>query len=543
MLLEQQTLTTICTLDLAASLAIIFAHITGHHDICNRIHRRLVRLARALVKICRMIGRACILMLQELPKDLEDQSDSPQESLIDMTDDISHWSIHPPLMPGKTISNSATGTLQTQEGSDLEGLSSPFGPGIEERFPLLRRFSSPYKSIHQELGSLNARFRWSSVRYRFGFTKHPFQNMLLLVASQVRSDHHEVELGHTNVSSPLLQLAPAVTQGTRSRSQSISEVVLDIVHRQQTDALGIKHVQRFDTKPQLHKSPSHWHDPPLAPIYQLPGTIRNVCVKALPDTGSSQNIIDMSLVQHLRPLVPIQPVDMTTDKPLVAPDGKPIPCVGKVLLPWVFKNEKETYKRWFYVVRNCSHGVIIGNCFLQETETMSKHEKRLIINKPLDPGSGSFVSEAKQDGYTRQIVFGTVEGVETAASLDTGCEANLMSAHCADSLVLEIVPPPMGEQHIKFADGRMGPTLGQVEVSWSFRDTPNVTTKVRCHVLTTCIHPLIFGDRFVFSEKPWAKHPSSLDQMNTITAYTGVVGLEKIHSLWPFRSYKPGTLK
>jgi len=309
------------------------------------------------------------------------------------------------------------------------------------------------------------------------------------------------------------------------------------------NALGIHQLQPFDSNFHLNTSISKAGSSP-DPIFQLPGEIQNICVKALPDTGSSQNVIDKSLVQQLSPPIPIIAVDDLADKPLVAPDGKPIPSAGKVRLPWMFKKEDEVYERWFYVVENCSKGVIIGNAFLRETETMNKHRDRLMITRPSDPNSlpGNLASEAQQQDCLRQLVLGRINDMDTFASIDTGCEANLMSADYADALALEVQPLPSEKKEVEFANGRRSTVLGQVDVNWSFFDTPDEATPVTCYVLRTCIHPVIFGERFVYSEDPWINHETSLSQVPSNREEMGVVGLEKARRFWFFGNYKPGTL-
>lgn len=114
-----------------------------------------------------------------------------------------------------------------------------------------------------------------------------------------------------------------------------------------------------------------------------------------------------------------------------------------------------------------------------------------------------------------------------------------MSAEFAASRGFDITPFPTDDQQVEFADGRKGSTDGLVDVNWSFSDTPEQITRVKCYVLPTCIHPIIFGGRFVFLENPWTGHAASLRLVPSITADTGVVGLEKTHGFWSFLNRKP----
>ena len=87
------------------------------------------------------------------------------------------------------------------------------------------------------------------------------------------------------------------------------------------------------------------------PVFQLPGTIETICVKALPDTGSSQNVIDKNLVQSLFPSIPVLAVDESTVNLLVAPDSQPISCIGKIFLSWMFKDESEEFLAFLLIRR------------------------------------------------------------------------------------------------------------------------------------------------------------------------------------------------
>ena len=538
--LQKQTITVICKLDLASSLAFIIAHVTGHHDICDRIHRRLLRLGRALRITCWSLYLVLYATLQELPRELESQHSLEHVSLIDVENPVDSAFLPAPLIPSPAAMGLTTSEHQNQRGNDICKVDVLDRANERRKFPLMRQLSSdPYTAVHQGFRSIRAQVRWSSLRYRLQFQRQPLPEFLVMIASQIRSNRLEVELRYSNAVPPPVQILPFRSGPFTDHPPLFAALVMNILPQQP----GTRHnEQRWRPLPfggQIPTSSTRRNAALMTPIFQLPGTIQNISVKALPDTGSSQNVIDLSLVDNLFPAVTIQPFD-PTDKPLVAPDGELIPCVGKALLPWMFKLGNKVYKKWFYIVNGCSHGVIIGNGFLDETETMNKHQERLEITEPVEPEPivGKLVSEAQQDDCLRQIVLGTINGEKAAASLDTGCQANLMSASYAQQLNLEIYPPTVGCQLVEFANGRKGPTLGQVEFSWTFADKPDEEIFVKCHVLSKCIHSVIFGDRFIHSEKPWERHEKSLSQIRTNTADLLAVGLHR--SFWPFKKAKPG---
>ena len=96
-LLRKQAITTIGKLDLAACLAILASHITGHHDICNRIHRRVLWLCWSLHKTAWGVCGICYEMLQEPFRDPEAQPNMAAVSLIDLSDPADSTALPAPL--------------------------------------------------------------------------------------------------------------------------------------------------------------------------------------------------------------------------------------------------------------------------------------------------------------------------------------------------------------------------------------------------------------------------------------------------------------
>ena len=513
-------------LELIASLAVVLAHATGHHDFCIRIKWRIIWLGRGLRSIICWIGNTFHCMLQEVQPDLERQSRINQVGMIwPTTKDNTALSIQEKTSKGVEPSE----THGDNPDNEIEEVNRKLQQDVGQLRPF-RRAPSTYDMIHQELRSIGARVRWSAVRYVLfpKLQKTPFQDLSLLVA--VQPQYSPVDgSGHLHQSHPLYQFSGRPRINTsHSSAQSMTSVVTNIID--QNNTLGISQLQPLEFGEQLRPSIPRRRSKGSRPYIQLPGVICNVQVEALPDTGSSQNVIDASFVEHLHPAVTVHPLSNLSDKPLRAPDEELIPSEGKVYLPWAFENESETYDQWFYIVRDCSHDVIIGNGFLRHTETMDKHPERLRITEPSDPDSlpGNLVSEAQELDRLRQVVVGKVNGEDMTASLDTGCEANLMSEDCARALDLKPTLLPTEKQMVTFANGRTGSTLGLVEVQWSFADTLDIQTKVKCYVLPKCIHSIIFGARFAVLEKPWEMHSQAL-KMETLNdaGDAGVVDLKK----------------
>ena len=532
-LLREQAITSIWKIDFIACAAIVVSHLTGHHDICDRIHRRVLWFG---IQIQRFSGGLCDVFIQMFQEpDLERQS-------------IVGISGAPPWRIATTPKNDGQGTNKNHGRTVHRLVDGPGALTLQERFRNLRSLSmSPdsYSFLHQEIRSISAQLRWAALRDRYVYHKPPMQDFLSLAASQARVGSTKGSQDDVAPIGPMLQTPPRSRRAsTRAHSPSLSLVVSDVVNLHK--ALDAQDSWPSQPAQQLLAPTASQRNLIPTPVFQLPGTIETICVKALPDTGSSQNVIDKNLVQSLFPCIPVHPVDESTDNLLVAPDRQPIPCIGKIPLSWMFKGESQKHRLKFYVVENCSKGVIIGNGFLRETETMSKHRRRLEVTKPSESFTtpdhlrSEGVNEARQDECLRQLVLGRINDTEAVASLDTGCEANLMSFDYAESLQTTIIPLPSSEQHVKYADGRRDDILGQVEVDWRFSDTPEKAVKVIFYVLRTCIHPVIFGQHFIFSEDPWFNHEFALVDCESEPAVVGVVGLEKVRRLFGLLGgYKP----
>lgn len=528
---QPRTLSTLHKLDVTATLSILVAHLAGHHDVSYRIRRRLIFYGRALHKRLQWLGELFYQMLEEPPSDQEDRS-SQRPELVEEPRKTCNipFSVTQCQKQGVPVSNETV--TQTR---DVEAVNKISDDEAKRGLAPIRRVPSTYAYVQEELRAIGARYRWSSVRYAFGFQQSPLEGISVLVEVQGQPFPPDSGFERFGNSHPVLQLPPRDRMTHRS-STSFTSSVMDMIEH--NNALGIEHVQSDELGGPVLLT-TNLNDAELPPCMQLPGEIQSTSIKALPDTGSSQNIIDAVFVRSLKPQVTVQPLNPTSDHPLVAPDGEKIPCIGKVYLPWAFKDEKRMYELCFYVVENCSHQVIIGNGFLRKTETFEKHQGRLEITKRCDPDCfpGNAVSAQEVVPYRRQIVSGTVDRRSVNASLDTGCEANLMSEDYAHEHKLK--PEPVGNQEVRFANGRKRSTLGQVEVSWSFADSPDLSVKVKCYVLPGCIHSIILGVHFVISESPWQKHKSTLHwEELPYTGDAGVVALKRGWSL--LGKCKPG---
>lgn len=528
-LFQLRTLSTFHILDLAATLSILAVHLAGHHDVIDRIRRRLGWLRRG---VQRYISWLVEIFLNEVldPSDLEDQSDQILQLREVSPKTARPFSLSTTIYPTSDLLDSHNKRVVETTGNRVHDSWDDEPP---QRFRLLRRVSSTV--IREETRSFGAQLRWSVLISALGFRNPLFHDASPFVTVLGQALERKARPDNLGDAQPSFQSPNRGGLASRSLLSLIS-AVMDNLDREKT--LRKAQVPRDGFEGTRGPTVTSYGANHL-PSMQLPGKIQSTSVEALPDTGSSLNVIDSAFVQKLTPKVTVEPISSPPDKPLLAPDGIVIPCTGKVHLSWAFKDEEKVYHLCFYVVENCAHEVIIGNGFLKETETFEEHQNRLVYNiRPdLELHPGNLASEAQDFSCRRLLVSGAINNQSMIASLDTGCEANLISADYAKERGLTPMVLPGGNREIEFANGRKRSTLGQVEVDWRFDDDP-VVVKIRCYVLDGCIHPVIFGVQFAVSEKPWKKHRSTLSWKELPdTGDAGVVGLVE-DSRWSWNHRK-----
>lgn len=98
--------------------------------------------------------------------------------------------------------------------------------------------------------------------------------------------------------------------------------------------------------------------------------------------------------------------------------------------------------------------------------------------------------------YTYEV-SGLLNEQPSSAFPDTGSDQNLLSRDYARRNNIAIVPDGNGTTHIKSADGRLIPTIGTAQVSWSFDDSPHEKHMLVFHVLEQCVHDVLLGHPFL----------------------------------------------
>lgn len=189
---------------------------------------------------------------------------------------------------------------------------------------------------------------------------------------------------------------------------------------------------------------------------------------ACPDSGSDDNIISLETAHQFG--LPVMDIQDPSPPSFVIANGRTVSPVGQVRLKCAFKHgfsPTALLECVFYVFQTLAVPMIMGLEFLQSTETLSKHQYRLI--EEWAPAMRALrvcsISQPK-----RQLVcrVGHYVGCATA---DTGSDMNLVSPDFAASRSFNVEESFV---EVEFADGSTGYTTGVIKTDFSIGSVGDV---------------------------------------------------------------------
>ncbi|KAI8939336.1 hypothetical protein NX059_003127 [Plenodomus lindquistii] len=204
---------------------------------------------------------------------------------------------------------------------------------------------------------------------------------------------------------------------------------------------------------------------------EVPGRLGPLQVTAIPDFGSSFNIISDSTALLLE-----SNIDTHNARQFGLPNGASGSFLGTIEIPWSFSGEEDqAWTRVFHVLKNCVHPVMLGREFLIETETLSKHLHRVtekILESLTIPRRLLFVDTPAERATSRERILGLINGRPIGGLADTCSDFTIIKRSAAKKLGLAILE---GEDHtteVQFVDGSTAFTTGMIpNVRWCFSVT------------------------------------------------------------------------
>ncbi|KAL8652114.1 MAG: hypothetical protein Q9226_004398 [Calogaya cf. arnoldii] len=237
----------------------------------------------------------------------------------------------------------------------------------------------------------------------------------------------------------------------------------------------------------------------------LPGFVNGARVSALPDTGSSRNVVSLAFAQDMKLGIHGSPADFMLGNSTYTKS------IGTVTLDWAFSdNPRDVSKIICDVLPGCNYSMILGSRFLTATQTLSKFRSRLteclfstlnVLKMNLLGNDNTRLHGYVGGGYGKELI-------EVAATPDTGAEGNIMDRNFAARHGLSI---RQGQRHrnlLQFADGTYQETIGQVQTHWTFQSGERVP--LTFEVLENCCSDVVLGDTILYNYNVFEDHAASI---------------------------------
>jgi hypothetical protein len=232
----------------------------------------------------------------------------------------------------------------------------------------------------------------------------------------------------------------------------------------------------------------------------LPARLAGHHVSAFPDTGAAANLISLEYARGLG-----LSIDYTTARHVKNAIGALIGVVGTTTLPFSFEGERKSYQLEFNVIRHAVHDVVIGNPFLNYTETFTRYAHRIKrkLRKSCLPRLCFLESQ--------QQVSGWINGTHVNAVPDTGAEVSVMSASFAKKQGFVVDKSRAHRIPLALADGSTVKTTGVVKnLRWLFGSSA-VSHCLDVYVLKGLETDLVLNYTFLHDTDAFNKHKQDFD--------------------------------
>ncbi|KLO82968.1 uncharacterized protein FFB20_04157 [Fusarium fujikuroi] len=214
--------------------------------------------------------------------------------------------------------------------------------------------------------------------------------------------------------------------------------------------------------------------------YAVPGLVKDVPVLAFPDTGSSLNTISESFAT-----VHGLSITRTKERSFRLPNGQQSRTIGIVEANFRFQGEQDQHTCVFHVLPQCPEDVILGKGFLNATNTLSTHAKRIQerVRPCLISGSRVFFladsEDESHDGPIQELIPCTVNGQDALSLPDTGSDLMLLSRDFAHAHGFYVYTEL--RRLVQLADGSSAWTDGMVlDAELGFDIPPTVEMQEPC---------------------------------------------------------------
>ena len=227
----------------------------------------------------------------------------------------------------------------------------------------------------------------------------------------------------------------------------------------------------------------------------LPMIIQGSTFISRPDSGSEENIIAADVLSTLDVKLDFAPEHR---KEFRIANGRSVWALGRIVVNCTFARDRTVELRCiFYVFPTLTSPLIMGMPFLDETQTLVKHQYRL---RPRTIPSFRPIQLSSLNS-PRKRLYCLVDAQPRLANADTGSEIDVMSLEYALKRGFSMTAVGLSSSTVQFADGSTSELVGKVSVSiiLGTPEGPRVTTTF--YVLDGLTCDVLFGEDFLDKTK------------------------------------------
>ncbi|KAL9046915.1 MAG: hypothetical protein Q9214_000381 [Letrouitia sp. 1 TL-2023] len=261
---------------------------------------------------------------------------------------------------------------------------------------------------------------------------------------------------------------------------------------------GLREAGRFRIPYRFVAASTKVTDKAIKVKHGLKSYVNGAELSVLADTGANDNVMSASYASEKN-----FTIDRSDTRKFLLGNSKTIESIGTVNIDSKFKEEPlKVFKIKCHVLQNCVYDLILGTPFLSATKAMSKYCHRLTK-------CAFKVAHLGYMGSRRLRLRGFLDDLCPVLALpDSGAECNVIDYRYAKQHNFNILSGPEHCGYLRFADGSVQETVGQVSTVWTFSSGERIP--IVFEVLEKCCSDLIIGDDILRENDVFRAHADSI---------------------------------
>ena len=223
----------------------------------------------------------------------------------------------------------------------------------------------------------------------------------------------------------------------------------------------------------------------------LPIIIQGLTFISRPDSGSEENIIAAAVLSALDVKMDTAPEHC---KEFRIANGRSVWALGRITINCSFAKDCTVELRCvFYVFQTLTSALIMGMPFLDETQTLVKHQHRF---QPRTIPSFRPIQLSSLNS-PRKRLYCLVDSQPRLANADTGSEIDVMSLDYALKRGFSMTAVGLSSSTVQFADGSTSELVGKVSVLIVLGTPEGPRVTATFYVLDGLTCDILFGEDFL----------------------------------------------